>query len=170
MLTGISTTAKAWDILKKRFGDKDLIATMLKNELKGLSLTAKTDHEKIINLVIKIRSLVLRLETLGASNALKYDSEFISAIYFQLPNRQKTEWLKYDKSVYSDKWTAIMAFLEEIYEQAVQEKLLIASYIPSTVKKSSSGSFGATVVADSTLDGSAAEDNSSKEDKQKQRF
>ena len=52
MLTGISKTEKAWDILKKRYGDKDLIATMLKNELKGLSLTAKTDHEKIIILKI----------------------------------------------------------------------------------------------------------------------
>ena len=33
MLTGVNKVVKAWDILKKRFGDEDLIATKLKNEL-----------------------------------------------------------------------------------------------------------------------------------------
>ena len=151
MLTGINKISKAWDVLKKRFGDKDLISTKLKNELKSLSSTAKTDHEKIINLVIKIRSLVSRLETLGASDALKYDGEFVSAIYFQLPDRQKTEWLKFDKSVFSDKWSAMIVFLEEIYENAVQEKLLIASYMTTTPNKAGTGTFGATVIGDSAV-------------------
>ena len=40
MLTGVTRISKAWDILKKRFGDEDLIATKLKNELKALTITA----------------------------------------------------------------------------------------------------------------------------------
>ena len=170
MLTGINTTVKAWDVLKKRFGDKDLISTKLKNELKGLSLSAKTDHEKIINLVIKIRSLVSRLETLGTSEALKYDGEFVSAIYFQLPDRQKTEWLKFEKSSFPDKWAAITAFLEEIYERAVQEKLLIASYMSTTPKQTGSGTFGATVIGEPPDRDPLVDDKASKEDKQKQRL
>ena len=130
MLTGINKTARAWEILKKRFGDEDLIATKLKNELKGLNITVKEEHERIIALVIKIRSLVSRLESLKASEALKYDGEFVSAVYFQLPDRQRNEWLKFDKSIHSHKWSALLAFLEEVYDRAVQEKLLLASYTP----------------------------------------
>ena len=48
--------------LKKRFGDEDLIAIKLKNELKSLVISAQQDHEKIIALVIKVRSLVTRLD------------------------------------------------------------------------------------------------------------
>ena len=119
MLTGVNKTAKAWEILKKRFGDVDLIATKLKNELKCLSISAKEEHERVIVLVIKIRSLVSRLESLGASEALKYDGEFVSAVYFQLPDRQRNEWLKFDKSSYGHKWPALLAFLEEVYDRAV---------------------------------------------------
>ena len=79
MLTGVTQLSKAWDILKKRFGDEDLIATKLKHELKGLTISEKSDHERIISLVIKIRALVSRLESLKASDALKYDGEFISS-------------------------------------------------------------------------------------------
>ena len=135
-----------------------------------MSFTAKTDHEKIINLVIKIRSLVSRLETLGASDALKYDGEFVSANYFQLPDRQKTEWLKFDKSVFSDKWSAMIVFLEEIYENAVQEKLLIASYMTTTPNKSGTGTFGATVIGDSAVENSTADHKVPKEDTQMQRL
>ena len=133
--------------MKKRFGDEDLIATKLKNELKGLVITVKTDHERIINLVIKIRSTVSRLETLNASEALKYDGEFVSAVYFQLPNRHRQEWLKFDKSKFGDKWSALLVFLEDAYESAVQEKLLLASYTPPTniAKKGNAAALAARV-------------------------
>ena len=96
--------------MNKRFGDKDLIAT------KGLTVKEKADHEKIIAIAIKITSLVTRLESIQASSALKYDGEFVSAVYFQLPDRQKSKWLEFDKSLHPDKWSALMAFLEDAYE------------------------------------------------------
>ena len=135
MLVGVTKMSKAWEILNKRFGDKDLIATKLKAELKSLSFSEKIDFERVIAIVIKVRSLVSRLETLEASQALKYDGEFVSAIYFQLPDRQKSKWLEFDKTSYEDKWSALSAFLEVAYEQAVQEKLLLASYDNSNNKK-----------------------------------
>ena len=149
MLTGVSRITKAWDILDKRFGDKDLIATKLKNELKNITFKEKTDHEKVIAISIKVRSLVSRLETLKAADALKYDGEFVSAVYFQFPDRQKCRWLEFDKSTYPDKWTALMEFLEDAYDKAVQEKLLLASYsspAPGTKKSSATGGFCATSV------------------------
>ena len=132
MLVGVTKLSSAWEILNKRFGDKDLIATKLKSELKCLAFSEKIDFERVIALVIKVRSLVSRLETLGASEALKYDGEFVSAIYFQLPDRQKSKWLEFDKASYADKWSALFAFLEVAYEQAVEEKLLLASYDSSS--------------------------------------
>lgn len=145
MLTGVVKLSKAWEILKKRFGDEDLIATKLKNELKGLVISEKTDHERIITLVVKIRSLVSRLESLKASEALKYDGEFISAVYFQLPDRHKTKWLEFDVNSYSDKWAGLLAFLETSYDHAVKEKLLLASYTPINVdgKKANAGALAA---------------------------
>ena len=138
MLTGIKTLNKAWQILEKRFGDKELIATSLKNQLKNLNIKEKLDHDRVIALTIKIRSIVNHLESLNASNALLYDGEFVSVVYFQLPDRQKSRWLEFDKSSFTDKWTALMSFLEATYENAVQEKLLLASYTaPSNAPKKS---------------------------------
>ena len=128
MLVGIHRKAKAWEILNKRYGDKDLIATKLKNELKNLNFKEKTDHEKVIAITIKVRSLITRLESLGASEALKYDGEFLSAIYFQLPDRQKANWLEFNKNSFSNKWSALLSFLDIVYDKVVQEKLLLASY------------------------------------------
>ena len=139
MLTGVIKLTKAWEILTKRFGDKDLIATKLKNELKALSISEKYDHEKIIALVIKIRSLVSRLETVKASEALKYDGEFVAAVYFQLPERQKMKWLEFDSDKFDDKWAALIAFLDDAYEKAVKEKLLLACYTPVKDKKVNPG-------------------------------
>ena len=119
MLVGVTTVIKAWDILNKRFGDKELIATKLKAELKSLKFSEKLDYERVIALVIKVRSLVSRLESMNASEALKYDGEFISAVYFQLPDRQKCKWLEYNKTTYSDKWSALVAFLDIAHDQAV---------------------------------------------------
>ena len=149
MLTGVNKVVKAWDILKKRFGDEDLIATKLKNELKGLVITVKTDHEKIINLAIKIRSTVSRLESLKASEALKYDGEFVSSVYFQLPDRHRQEWLKFEKKNFADKWSALMAYLEDAYDRAVQEKLLLTSYTPPVDGKRGNISAAAASVEES---------------------
>ena len=143
--------------MKKRFGDEELIATKLINELKALNIVAKSDHEKIINLVIKVRSLVTRLDAIGASEALKYDGEFVTVIYFQLPGRSRQDWLKFDKSLFKDKWAAIIAFLEDSYE-----KLLLASY--TTTAKDGPGQRKATNLASTTLDNQA---HSDKEEKQR---
>ena len=151
MLTGVTKITKAWELLTKRFGDRDLIATKLKNELKSLSISVKHDHEKIIALVIKVRSLVSRLETMKASEALRYDGEFVSAVYFQLPERHKVKWLEFDSDKYDDKWTALLVFLDDAYEKAVKEKLLLASFTPPKDKKVNPGAgVLATNVRDDT--------------------
>ena len=58
MLVGVTKVTKAWDILNKRFGDKELMATKLKAELKRLSISEGLGYEKVIAVAIKIRSLV----------------------------------------------------------------------------------------------------------------
>ena len=160
MLVGINKTSKAWDILNKRFGDKDLIASKLKGELKGVTFSEKVDYEKVIAISIKVRSLVSRLESLGASDALKYDGEFVSAVYFQLPERQKCKWLEFDKTTHGDKWSALMSYLDIAYEQAVQEKLLLSSYLNSNSIHGKTGnpSIGALATG---IDGSLSSNSES---------
>ena len=101
-----------------------------------------------------------------ASKALKYDGEFVAAIYFQLPARHKQEWLKFEKNNFKDKWSALMAFLEESYDKAVQEKLLLASINTTEIKKASG--LAATVVEDDSSQ--SDEESQSKEDQRRQRL
>ena len=158
MLTGVHKMSKAWEILNKRFGDKELIATKLKNELKGLDFSEEVDHDRVIAIAIKVRSLVSRLESVGGSDALKYDAEFVSAIFFQLSDRQKTKWLDFDKTSFPDKWSALLSFLDDAYDKAVQEKLLVTSYssssgikrVPPTVGTLVTGVDGSSVINNST--------------------
>ena len=84
LLTGVTKLSKAWSLLEKRYGDKGLIATKLKNELKNVNFEEEIDHERVIALVIKVRSIISKLEAIDGSLALQHDAEFISAIYFQL--------------------------------------------------------------------------------------
>ena len=158
MLTGVHKMSKVWEILNKRFGDKELIATKLKHELKSLEFTEKVDHELVIAIAIKVRSIVSRLDSVGGSEALKYDGEFISAIFFQLSDRQKSKWLDFDKTPFPNKWSALLAFLDNAYDKAVQEKLLVTSYSSKTGTKKSVPSVDALVAG---VDGSSVDDNSS---------
>ena len=167
MLTGVTKMTKAWEILNKRFGDKELIATQLKNELKSLNFKEKVDYERTIAISIKIRSLVSRLESIGGSEALKYDGEFVSSVYFQLSDRQKTKWLDFDKSSYPNKWSALIAFLDDAYEKAVQEKLLVTSYSSSLSLKKQAPSVGALAAGIDSSSGNNSNGNRNDQDHQK---
>ena len=83
-LYGVITLEEAWSILSQRYGDKLLISKKLKSQLKSIQCTGKSDPERIINLKIKVRNIVTRLESLGMDGALTHDSEFLSAVYHSL--------------------------------------------------------------------------------------
>ena len=126
LLYAVTTMVKAWEILEKRYGDKTLIAKKLKSQLKSVQLEGKTDPEKVISLTVKVRTIVSKLETLKMGEALKYDCEFISAIYCALPNKHQVRWLDFDKS--DNHWEDMMKFLERAYNQANNELALIGTY------------------------------------------
>ena len=91
----------------------------------------------------------------------------MAAIYFQLPYRHKHEWLKFDKVAFADKWTALMAFLEDIYDTAVQEKLLIASYTPlprdgGDKKVGQAGMYASKVEDEDVTSGDESDETASK--------
>ena len=60
------------------------------------------------------------------NDALKYDCEFLSAIYMALPSKHQTRWLDYEKSTCH--WDDMMKFLDRVYDQANAELALISSY------------------------------------------
>ena len=125
-LYGVVSLKDAWAILSKRYGDKFLISKKLKSQLKSVQCMGKTDPEKVINLKIKVRNIVTRLETLDMSAALTHDSEFLAAVYCALPDRHRVRWLDYEKG--DDHWASMLTFLDKAYDQANQELALLAIY------------------------------------------
>ena len=45
------------------YGDKDLIANMLKTQLKNISVKGKIDYEIVIDLVTDVNNIILRLKS-----------------------------------------------------------------------------------------------------------
>ena len=127
-LFGESDMARAWKILESLYGDKDLIANMLKNQLKNISVKGKIDYEIVIDLVTDVNNIVLRLKAFSMEEMLHVDNEFLSAVYRVLPSSTQVRWLEFDKSMYRSKWAAFTKFLEVARDQALQNKVLMAGY------------------------------------------
>ena len=108
-LYAIEEMAKAWDILDKRYGDANLIAKRLKMQLKAIQSEGKSDPENLISLNVKVRAIVAKLESMDMSEALRHDSEFLSAVYCALPDKHKTRWLDFEKS--KNHWEDMLKFL-----------------------------------------------------------
>ena len=110
MLFGEVTMAGAWKILDKLYGNKTIIANKLKTQLKNIKAVGKEDFDIVINLAIDVKTIERRLETLDLQRMLCYDDEYLSSVYKALPNSEKLEWLKFDKSGHEHEWKAMMAF------------------------------------------------------------
>ena len=93
MLCGVTEKSKAWSTLDERYGNKKLIALRLKMQLKNVRAEGNSDPEKVIALVIKVRSIETKLETMGMGEALGHDCEFLSAVYSALPREYQRQWL-----------------------------------------------------------------------------
>ena len=152
-LYGLNKLDEAWKILTKRFGDKLLISKKLKDQLKAIQCEGKSDPEKVMNLKVKVRNIVCRLETMGLEAALVHDSEFLSAVYCALPDRQKVRWLDTTKT--SDHWTDMLKFLDRAYEQAIEELSLLSVMSKDDTAKKNVKSFG--VAAGNSYTGSYTE-------------
>ena len=80
-----------------RYGDPHLIAKQLKTQLKSIQQDEKSDPNRGIALTIKVRAIVVKLESLKMGQALQFDSEFMSAVYCALPSKHQVRWLDYEK-------------------------------------------------------------------------
>ena len=124
LLYGVTKLEDAWDILKQRYGDEMLISKKLKGQLKSIQCDGKTDPERVISLKIRVRNIVTRLEAMDMGAALSHNSEFLSAVYYALPDRHKVRWLDTTKT--KDRWSDMITFLDKIYEQANEELTLLS--------------------------------------------
>ena len=129
MLIGEKSLVNAWKILTKLYGNKTLLANKLKSKLKSVSSSGKEDHDVIINLCIEVKSIICSLTELGMQEMLKYDDEYLSAVFRALPTQERTMWLKFDKKDYDSEWKAMETFLELIHEEATNTKVLLSNYI-----------------------------------------
>ena len=93
MLYGVNLLDDAWKILDHRYGNKDVISRKLKDQLKNIVCEGSNEPEKFMDLKIKFKNIVTRLETMALQSDLKYDREFLSAVYNALPQRYRVKWL-----------------------------------------------------------------------------
>ena len=117
MLVGEKSLVNAWKILSKMFGNKTMLANKLKSKLKGISVSGKQDHDIVINLAIEVKSIVNSLTEMSMQDMLKYDDEYLSAIFRALPSHEKTKWLDLEKDSYTSNWEAMEAFLDKAHDQ-----------------------------------------------------
>ena len=136
-LYGVSTMAKVWSILDKRFRDPKIIFIKLKTQLKSIKAEGQSDPARIISLSIKVRTIVAKLEAMMMGGALEHDSEFLAAVYRALSSIDQRRWLESEKT--SNHWEDMMKFLEKSYDMA-----LLATYkADEKVKVETSKSFAA---------------------------
>ena len=69
------------------------------------------------------------LAQLNLQDMLKYDDEYLAAIFKVLPAESRREWLKFDKSSFSTNWEAMEKFLDEAHDVATNTKVLLSSYV-----------------------------------------
>ena len=113
MLIGETTMIGAWKTLNTLYGNKTLIANKLKSKLKNLKSFGKEDHEAVIAIAIEVKSIVARLKELNLQDMLKYDDEYLAAIFRAFPGQERMEWLKFSKASFSCQWDAMMLFLDD---------------------------------------------------------
>ena len=137
MLYGVNQLCEAWKILDHRYGNKDLISRKLKDQLKNIVCEGSNEPEKLMDLKIKVKNVVTRLETMGLQADLSCDREFLSAIYNAMPQRYRNKWLDLVKT--EDKWSDMMKFLEDTYNKALEEISLLSTLSGSAKKVKSFG-------------------------------
>ena len=59
---------------------------------------------------------------------LCHNDRYLSAVFKALPDSERLEWLKFDKTEYSYEWEAMMVFLDQAREKATNTKVLLSCY------------------------------------------
>ena len=128
MLIGQVNMEGAWNILDKMYGNRTMLANKLKTKLKTIKASGKQDHDIVLHLVIEIKGIVNRLTTLGLDQMLRYDDEYISAVFKALPSSERMEWLKFEKSSFESEWEALLVFVDQAHDRANSIKAHLTNY------------------------------------------
>ena len=128
MLVGEKSLDNAWKILTKLYGNKTMLANKLKGKLKSIKSSGKEDHDVVINLAIEVKSIVKSLTEMNMQDMLKFDDEYLSAIFRALPSQDRIKWLDFEKDAFSTEWEAMEKFLEAAHEKATNTKVLLSNY------------------------------------------
>ena len=92
-----------------------------------------SDPEKVQNLQIKVKTIIQQLETLKLQDCLQHDTEFLAAVYNNLPSKYQDKWLDVEKS--SNKWNDMVTFLDKMYTQAIEQLVLLGTIEKGEAKK-----------------------------------
>ena len=81
---------------------------------------------------MKVDILVAQMKTQKCDSVLEADPEFLSNVFFAMPNCYRREWLK---SKVDHTWQNMITFLNEEYDRALEEQILLGTYSGDKNKK-----------------------------------
>ena len=144
----VESLETAWKLLDNLYGDERLICQKLKLRLKNLVPKAKDSHEIMIELNDEVSYLVKRLETIGASDLLFFDNDYVNAIYLHMPSLYQHDWDNFDIKEFKNPWKAFMSFMSNKAEFALKKRALVESLKDMEKEKPSKSSkvFGSLAV------------------------
>ena len=81
----------------------------------------------MIELNDEVSYLVKRLGTLGATNLLHFDNDYLNAIYLLMPIHYQYKWDDFETDDFANPWMAFMAFMSETAKSALKKRALVES-------------------------------------------
>ena len=89
-----------------------------------------------------------RLETIGASDLLFFDNDYVNAIYLHMPSLYQHDWDNFDIKEFKNPWKAFMSFMSNKAEFALKKRALVESLKDMEKEKPSKSSkvFGSLAV------------------------
>ena len=119
----VSSLNEAWKKLDLLYGQSMEICSKLKKEMDDIRIAAKHSPYTEIEVYVKVQAISSKIKAAGAYQMLTGDHEYVSLIFKLLDSNSQNEWIKGRKTGWSD----FYKFLEGIYEEALQKKLLLES-------------------------------------------
>ena len=135
MMLEVNDLEAVWKILDRLYGDKKLISQKLKRKMKSLKPTVTEPHEKIIWLNNQIVYLGHRMKLAGCADVLYTDCDYLTNVYFHLPEYTQHLWDHLDKSSYENEWEAFAKFMERQFDVAMSKRAVMIANKEESTKK-----------------------------------
>lgn len=128
LIVGLQTKEQVLDRLDKRYGDRETTIYLVKEQLRGLKLKKKTDHERVEELGQAMEKAMSQLRAVDASNSCDDDYLLMTKLVRKLPPSHQIMWdvcnLRAGVGTRArPKWTIFSEWMKEMADAAPAARL-----------------------------------------------